>query len=237
MNAAEKYHEHARGLVDRIMATQSAAIRKAALLVADTVERDGLVYTLGSGHSLLTAAEFYYRAGGLANFDVVHDKTFGRAERLSGYAAVLLESYPISSNDLLFIVSNSGRNALPVEMAIEARKRGVTTVAITSLEHSRSVSPRAPSGQRLFEICDLVIDNCGVMGDAAVAVGNGSGMTVGPTSTLAGVFIANCVVGLAVEELLRRGVRPPLFRSANVDGADAENERLLSFLRERVRGL
>lgn len=237
MNAAEKYHENARELLDRILTTQIAAIQRAASLVADTVDRDGLVYTLGSGHSLLIAAEFYYRAGGLANFDVIHDKTFGRAERLSGYAALLLESYPISNNDLLFIASNSGRNALPVEMAIEAKKRGVTTVAITSVEHSRSVSSRAPSGQRLFEVCDLVIDNCGVKGDASVAVGSGSDMTVGPTSTLAGVFIANCVVGLAVEELVRRGIRPPLFRSANIDGADADNERLLAFLRQRVRGL
>jgi uncharacterized phosphosugar-binding protein len=237
MNAAEEYHQHSKRLLDRILTTQGAAIQKAAALVADTVVRDGIVYTLGSGHSLLIAAEFYYRAGGLANFDVVHDKTFGRAERLSGYAAVLLDSYPISSNDLLFIVSNSGRNALPVEMAIEAGKRGITTVGITSLEHSGSVSSRAPSGHRLLDVCDLVIDNCGVMGDAAVPVGNGSGMRVGPTSTLAGVFIANCVTGLAVEELLRRGVNPPLFRSANLDGADAENERLLAFLRQRVRGL
>ncbi len=238
MNAAGTYHHNVQAILDRIVATQMDAMLSAAAAVADTVEREGVIYTLGSGHSLLIAAELYYRAGGMPHFDVLHDKTFGRAERLPGYAEVLLDSYPIGSNDLLVIVSNSGRNALPIEMALEARKRGITTIAITSLAHSRAVSSRAPSGQRLYEVCDLTIDNCGTAGDATVPVGgDGGAVCVGPVSTLAGIFIGNCIVGLAAEELLRRGIRPPVFVSANLDGGDGHNRDLLAFMRRRIRGL
>lgn len=236
LNAAQRYHNHVRGILDRI-ALQSDRLSHAARLIADTIQRDGIIYSLGSGHSLLIAAEFYFRAGGLAHFDVIHDRTFGRAERLSGYAQVLLDSYPIGPSDLLVVASNSGRNPLPVEIALLARERGVTTVAITSLEHSRSVSSRAPCGARLFEACDVVIDNCGIPGDAVVDLGNGEPLRVGPTSTLTGVFIANCLVSLAAEELLRRGIRPPVFTSANVDGGDADNQRLLAMMKQRIRGL
>jgi uncharacterized phosphosugar-binding protein len=173
----------------------------------------------------------------MANFDVIHDRTFGRAERLTGYAGVLLEAYPISPSDLLIIASNSGRNPLPVEMAQGARERGIPTIGITSLAHSQSVSSRAPSGKRLFEVCDVVIDNCGVPGDAVLDLGNGTPLRVGPTSTLAGAFIANSLVSLAAAELMERGIDPPVFVSANVDGGDARNQRLLEMMKQRIRGL
>jgi uncharacterized phosphosugar-binding protein len=236
-NPARRYHDHVRQVLGRIIDSQMCALERAAGMVADTVRHDGLVYTLGSGHSLLVAAELYFRAGGLANFDVLHDKTFGRAERLPGYAKVLLDSYPVGGCDLLIIVSNSGRNCLPVELALEARKRSVPTIAITSLDHSRTVSSRAGSGARLFEVCDVVIDNCGVRGDAGVDIGDGAPLQVGPTSTLAGIFIAHCIVGLAARMLLEQGVRPPVLVSSNLDGGDDTNRSLIDFIRERIRGL
>lgn len=236
MNAAAEYLQETKLILDRIVETQAEPLRRAAIWVADTIERDGIIYTLGSGHSLLVAAELYFRAGGMSHFDVIHDRTFGRVERLSGYASVLLDSYPVSVNDLVIVVSNSGRNELPVEMALEARKRGITTIAITSMAHSRSVTARTCSGSRLFEVCDLTIDNCGKPGDAVLDV-DGNGMKVGPTSTLAGIFIANSIVALAARELLSRGRRPPVFVSSNLDDGDNANQPLLDFLRQRVRGL
>jgi len=222
----------------RIAQTQAEALATAGRWVADRVQRGNLIYTLGSGHSLLIATELYYRAGGLQNFDVMHDKTFGRAERLPGYAKALLESYPITAADLLIIVSNSGRNELPVEMALEARARGIRTIAITSLAHSMSAAPRTVSGKRLCEVADLVIDNCGVVGDASVELGTaGAAVTVCPTSTAAGIFIANSIVALATQELIDRDFDPPVFASANVDAGDQKNQALLKFLRERIRGL
>lgn len=225
-------------VIDRIADTQASVLATGAQWVADVVERDGIIYTLGSGHSLLIATELYYRAGGLANFDIVHDKTFGRLERLPGYARVLLDEYPISVNDLLVIVSNSGRNELPVEMALEARQRGIRTIGITSLAHSLAVAPRTVSGHRLSEVTDLVIDNCGAIGDASVQLDSAQGpVWVGPMSTVAGIFIANSIVALASQILIDKGFDPPVFASANVDHGDKKNEALLLFLHERVRGL
>jgi len=237
-NPVARYRKILNETFRRIADTQMAALETAGKWVADRVERGDLIYTLGSGHSLLIATELYYRAGGLQNFDVMHDKTFGRAERLPGYAKALLESYPIKAEDLLIIVSNSGRNELPVEMALEARARGTRTIAITSLAHSMAAAPRTVSGKRLCEVADLVIDNCGVVGDASLELGAGGGaVTVGPTSTAAGIFIANSIVALATQELIDRKIDPPVFASANVDAGDEKNQALLRFLLERIRGL
>lgn len=236
-NIPQQYLQQAQSLLNRIVDTQMAALERAADLVADTIQRDGLIYTLGSGHSLTIAAELYFRAGGMPYFDVIQDRTFGRAERLSGYASALLDSYPISPNDLLIIVSNSGRNALPVEMATEARQRGIFTIGITSLKHSQAVNSRAPAGLRLFEACDLVIDTCGMPGDASIEIAPGNSARVCPTSTLAGVFIANCISGMAAQRIIEKGGKPPVFLSANLDGADEHNRKLLDFMRARIRGL
>jgi uncharacterized phosphosugar-binding protein len=236
-NIAQQYHQQVQTILGRIIDTQVAVLEQAAALVADTIQRDGLIYTLGSGHSLMVAAELYFRAGGMPHFDVIHDRTFGRAERLSGYAAELLDSYPIGPNDLLIIVSNSGRNPLPVEMATEARQRRIFTVGITSLGHSNAVESRAPGGLRLFEACDLVIDTCGLPGDAAIEIAPGNPIRVCPTSTLVGIFIVNCISGMAAQKILEKGTKPPVFLSANLDGADEHNRKLLDFMRARIRGL
>jgi uncharacterized phosphosugar-binding protein len=237
MNVAERFYKKTQEILGRVVETQMPLLNRAATLVADTIQRDGIIYALASGHSSTVAAELYFRAGGLANFDVIHDKTFGRAERLPGYAKALLEGYPISSNDLLIIISNSGRNALPVEMALEAKRRGITTIGITSLAYSQAVTSRLASGSRLFEICDVVIDNCGVLGDAALGIGPDESLRMCPTSTLAGVFIANCIAAMAAEKLLERKAAVPVFVSANLDGGDEHNQKLLDFMRKRVRGL
>ena len=238
IHSASRYQRVLNEVFERIVDTQLEKLTTAGIWVAERIVSGNLIYTLGSGHSLLIATELYYRAGGIANFDVIHDKTFGRAERLPGYAKVLLESYPISADDLLILVSNSGRNELTVEMWLEARERGIRTIAITSLAHSHSAAPRTASGLRLCEVADLVIDNCGIPGDASLEISSPHGQVmVGPTSTAAGIFIANSIVSIAVQELIDRGYDPPVFASANIDVGDAKNKALLQFLRMRIRGL
>ena len=238
VSPVREFQQNLNAIFSRIADTQMDTLHTAAEWIAEVTAADELVYTLGSGHSLLVATELYYRAGGLVNFDVIHDKTFGRAERLPGYAKVLLDSYPITSRSLLILVSNSGRNELTVEMALEAKAAGIRTVAITSLAHSMAEAPRTQSGKRLCEVADLTIDNCGRLGDASVAIPvNGKAVRVAPTSTAAGIFIAGSLVSLAAQKLAERGVEPPVFASANVDDGDGKNARLLEFLRDRVRGL
>lgn len=236
-SAVRQYQDEVDRIFERIRREQVDALERAADLFADTLARDGIVYAFGSGHSQSVALEFYYRAGGLAPCDIIADPTFGRAERVAGYAAALLEPYPVCSRDLLIVVSNSGRNPLPVEMALEGRRRGAAVIGITSLAHSRAVSPRQPLGKRLFEVCDVVLDNCGVPGDAAASLPGGGALRIGATSTLAGIFIAQTLVCRVAEILTARGLPVPLLCSMNLDEGDERNASLLTSLRHRIRGL
>jgi uncharacterized phosphosugar-binding protein len=168
--------------------------------------------------------------------DIIHDKSFGRAERCEGYAKQLLDWYDPPAGSVVVIISNSGRNALPIETALECKARGIKTIAITSLAHSQSVSARHPSGKRLFEAADLVIDNCGVPGDAILDV-EGIGGKVCPTSTIAGALIVDAIMAQTMENLVKRGVAPPVFISANIDGGDEHNKKVFAKYQKFIKGL
>jgi uncharacterized phosphosugar-binding protein len=235
-SASVRYHEIARDLIDRIASTQNDKIRQAADMIADHISKGGILYLLGSGHSLATAMEAHDRAGGLAPVDVIYDPLFGRAERLEGYAECLLKKYNIPSGGVVVIISNSGRNALPIEMALHCKANGIRTIAITSLAHSKAVTSRHSSGKRLFEIADIVIDNCGVAGDAALQIDGLQGMCC-PTSGLAGMFIIESIIAQTIENLAKMGGEPPVLLSANVDAGDAHNKKLYETYFHRIRGI
>lgn len=234
--SSERFHETISDLLGRITGSQQEKIRQAAGAISDLISRGGILYLLGSGHSIAVAMEAYHRAGGLAPVDVIHDPTFGRAERLEGYAERLMKDYNIPSGGVVVIISNSGRNALPVEVALLCRERGIKTIAITSLAHSKSTSSRHSSGKRLFEIADVVIDNCGIPGDAALEIEGLPGRAI-PTSGIAGMFIIDSIIAQVIENLAKSGETPPVFISANVDGGDEHNEKLYSKYWGRIRGL
>ncbi|HVF30257.1 MAG TPA: sugar isomerase domain-containing protein, partial [Pyrinomonadaceae bacterium] len=147
-----------------------------------------------------------------------------RAERQSGIAAELAADARVGPNDAAVVISNSGRNAAPVEMALEMKNRGVPVIAITSLEQSRGSSPRHESGKRLFEIADVAIDNCVPPGDALVGIDGSNSMT-GASSTVAGSAIIHSIVISALCELAKRGVRPSVLPSANLEGTSSETLR------------
>lgn len=236
LRSSERYYEVVNDLLARIASTQQESIQLAAEAMADCVRRDQIIYFLGSGHSLAIAMEGYYRAGGLAAVDVIHDPTFGRAERIEGYAETVLKNYNIPSGAVVVIISNSGRNAVPIETALWCKERGIKTIAITSLAHSKSVSSRQSCGKRLFEIADIVIDNCGVPGDAILDIEGLPGRAC-PTSGLAGMFIVESMIAQTIENLIQSGDTPPVFVSANLDGSDEHNEKLLTKYINRVRGI
>ncbi|HEY3377898.1 MAG TPA: SIS domain-containing protein [Armatimonadota bacterium] len=236
MEAARAYQHEVLNVLAKIGATQQGAIHQAAAILADVIAAGEIVYILGSGHSLLPAAEAYHRAGGLVPVDIIYDPTFGKAERLPGYAQVLLERYPVKPHGVIVIISNSGRNPLPIEMALLARERGIRTIALTNMAHTTQETSRHPSGKRLYEIADVVIDNCGVYGDATLEIPGVPGL-VCPTSGVTGAFIIQSIIAQTIEDLHARGIDPPVLRSANVTGGDEHNKAVEARYAGRIRGL
>jgi uncharacterized phosphosugar-binding protein len=212
------------------------SIHAAGALVFRTLERGGLVHTFGTGHSHLLAEEIYSRAGGLLPVNAIQSAPLmlhedavasGDWERLPGVAAALLEYAAVDpARDTLIVISNSGRNAVPVEAAEWARARRVPIIALTSLAHSRSQSSLAPSGRKLYELADVVLDNAGEPGDSLVEVR--PGLRVAATSTIVGAFLLQSVVLSAVEQCLAAGIRPPVLTSGNVAGAREANAQLVA---------
>lgn len=222
-------------ILDTFVTTQGKMLETVASVVADHMEAGGILYAIGTGHSHMVGEEFYARAGGLACIRLIapmeltlgdHPLKSTVIERIADYAHVILTQYPIGQKDVVLISSNSGRNAMIVELALELKRRGVTTVAFTNLTHSAAVTSRHDSGKRLFEVCDYVIDNCGCEGDACMTLPGIPGK-MGATSSIVGMFMAQSLGLLLARELQSRDMEVPVFLSANVDAGDAWNEKIM----------
>ena len=237
----QNYYENVKNVLDQIFTQENEKIQQAGAMLAETLEKDGLLYVFGCGHSHMLAEELFYRAGGLVKVYPILDEALmlhnnasrsSQIERLSGYAATLLDNGIVpTERDTIFIFSNSGRNAVPVEMALEMKQRNVRTICITNLAQSSAAASRHSSGLRLFELCDIVIDNCGAVGDASMDIG---AHRCAPTSTVIGAAIFQAIVCGVVETLQERGIDPEVFCSSNVDGGDAINHRFIEQYRREI---
>lgn len=242
MKLKDIYKKNILEIIEKI-STQEEHIEKASQLIQNTLEKKGIIYITGSGHSHMIAEEIFYRAGGLvAVCPILEDslmlhKSAVRStemERIEGLADVILNDIHFKEDcDILIIISNSGRNAYPIEAALHAKKKHIKTIAISSLEHSKRVSSRHTSGKRLFEIADVILDNGGVYGDAGVTVPH-INAKMGASSTIAGVFLMHSVILGAVENLIEKGIFPDIFESANIEN---NNTKVLDILawKSRIR--
>jgi len=231
-------------ILEGIAEREAGNITCAGLCVADAIFKGGIVHAFGSGHSHLIAEEAFFRAGGLVPVNpILHPRlTFlqgaiesTHAEREQGFAAQLLRDVVISTNDVALIISNSGRNAVPVEMAIEMKSRSVLIIAITSLQHSQSSSAAHPTGKRLFELADIVIDNGAPSGDAVINLA-GVDSAMGPVSTVTGAAIVHSIMLEAAAELVKRNTGVPVFASANLPSAsDSTLIALMRPYKDRIR--
>ncbi|MFC0626980.1 SIS domain-containing protein [Kribbella deserti] len=220
--SAGTYIEVTLRIVERVVASQRLHLEAAGAMVADALGNGHRLWAFGTGHSHLLAEELYERAGGLAEVHAVLEPALmlhegarksSALERLPGLAGILLDHHPIAAGDVVVIASNSGRNAVPVEFAAGSRARGAKVIAVTSRAHSASVPSRAPGGRRLYDVADVVIDNCGVPGDAALE----GDPPYGATSTVTGALIVQAIVC----EAISRMTDPHILRSFNVDGPRA----------------
>ncbi|HUV28937.1 MAG TPA: SIS domain-containing protein [Anaerolineales bacterium] len=230
--SAEKYIGAVENLIEKIKNNQLDNIHQVAKLVSEAIINEKLVFIFGAGHSSILSIECFARAGGLANMQPMLDAglDYGSGaqrqsgfERLPGYAKCMVNDYGISAGDLVIIISNSGRNPVPVEMALEVKKLGATVVALTSLAHSNSVTSNDPSGKKLLEVADIVIDNGCPPGDAMVELPNLL-PRVGPGSTVAGAVILNAIITQAAKNVLDMGIKPPVAFSGNLPEAKEYNK-------------
>src|SRR5258707_8326271 len=223
---ADQYFSFVIDLLRQVPTESGPAIQQAAQAVADAIEHDGIFLLFGSGHSALVAKDAAYRAGGLAAALAIDDVADGDAERIEGVARTILARYELRPGSVMAIISNSGINAVPIEMAMLAKDAGLTTIGVTSLTHSRSVASRHSSGKKLYEVADIVIDTHSATGDAAIQL-PGSEMKSGATSTAIGSAILQALTVQAAALLVERGHEPPIWVSANLPGGDAHNDQLL----------
>ena len=245
MTKAQQYIHNLQELIGRVLDTQMENIQAAGAIIAETVAKQGFVYTFGTGHSHMMAEELFYRAGGLARvYPILEDalmlhngavKSTGM-ERLEGYAELILDRYPCCANDCLIIASNSGRNAVIVEMAHAARERGLNVIALTNLAHSQAQESRHTSGKKLYQIADVVLDNQGCLGDASIYFPE-INRYVGATSTSLGALLLQAAVVSAVDILVGQNNPPEVFSSSNLDEGDEINERILASYQAVVKPL
>ena len=247
MNYIMRYYEKIDALLKRLFSEQGENMQKAAEKIVETVMGgEGMIYIFGCTHAGIVAQEAFYRTGGLAVInpifppglmcDVAPSTLTSKLERIDGYGAIIADEYNIKEGDLLLIHSVSGRNAVPVDMAIRAHEIGAYVVAITSLEYSKASKSRSKSEKNLYEVADLVIDNCGEFGDATVEI-EGFEQKTSPSSTVAGAAIINAITAQAAGIFVEMGVTPPIFLSANIDGGDEKNAALMQKYKNRIKYL
>ena len=241
--SAEAYFEKTIQILKDISKSQREKIVAAADMVVGAVVEGHGIFSFGASHSFMMTEEMVYRTGGLMLVNPIYPHGMNlfvrpltatsRLERIPGLGSELLASSSAKSGDVLIITSTSGRNAVVVDMAAAAREQGISTIGITSLAYTEGVESRHPSGRKLVDLCDVVIDNGAPYGDAAIEVA-GFPQKIGPVSSVTGCAIVNALVAEVVDRLVKLGVDPPVFVSANVDGGDEYNARLMAENSDRI---
>ncbi|MCC7450313.1 MAG: SIS domain-containing protein [Anaerolineae bacterium] len=246
------YLAAATDILKQIDRTQRVPITQAAQIMADSIAADGLVHLFGAGHSALPVAEAYPKCGNIVGFHPMVELAlmnftnvigsngiaqFTFLERAEGYGRAILDSHILKPQDVMLIFSQSGINALALDMALGAHERGLQVVAVTSVSQCSQLPPRHSSGKRLTDVADIVIDNCVPFGDVTIRI-DGMDEPMGPASTLASMAIVNTLIVEVARALIKRGERPIVNPTLNapggVAGADERMQRAMNEYRRRT---
>jgi len=228
-----KYLEKIGEILTKIKTEESDHIREAAALMAESIGRGGRVYMFGSGHSVIPVMDIFPRYGSFVGFFPLYDPRLmwtnvigpGGArellwlERQEGYAKVFLQSYPLEPRDVMLVFSHGGLNAAPIEVALEAKAKGLKIVTVSSHANLKIARRSHSSGKALAEIADIAINNCVPPEEALVDVGQLERVAAG--STVAAVAVAMSLVAETAAILAEKGKIPPTFVSPNVAGVPA----------------
>jgi uncharacterized phosphosugar-binding protein len=239
---AKRYFEYGMDLLERLQASQTEPIEQAAELIAQAVADGHTLYAWGGPHSSLPVQDIFWRAGGLALVNAVFTPGLSLEtgpvyltsfyERAEGAGREFFRQIGADSGDVIILVSTSGRNAFPIEMAMSARDAGLKVIGLTSLTYSDSVISRHSSGGKMYESCDVVLDNLAVPGDA-VLDDEALPQKVGPTSGWVGCLMLQALMAEVSERLAAHDVVPPIYFALNLDGQDEYVHYLNGLRRER----
>lgn len=246
---AQQWLDNARNIMDKISDTQTDNIKKAAELMADTIAAGRWVHTFGCGHATLPIEEMYPRIGGFVGFHPMIElplsffthitgemgvRQFVFLERVEGYGQEIMKSYTFDERDTMWLFSHSGINNVNIDIALEAKAKGMKIVAAGSEAEYRDIASRHSSGKHLFDLADVVIDTCVPAQDASVALKNHKDK-VGPISTMAFVTVVWMTITTVAEILEERGEKLYIHPSHNVPGDTTAHERLQDALDEYKR--
>ena len=240
----QNYYENLKTVLDQIFTQENEKIQQAGAMLAETLEKDGLLYVFGCGHSHMLAEELFYRAGGLVpvcpifeTATMLHEGAAksSQVERMSGYAQHVISRYAIGPNDILLLSSTSGINPFCMEMAQIATQRGAKVIGISS-DAYLSQAPRNLHNAHLQDVCHICIDNAVPHGDACLQP-EGLPVKMTPISTVTGAYIINSILAEATQLALNAGVQVPVYLSGNIPGGAEFNESLIARYKPRIHCL
>ena len=239
---AKRYLEYAADLLKRLQDTQLDKIEQAAEMIAEAVAEGHTLYAWGGPHSSLPVQDIFWRAGGLALVNPLYAPGLSLEvgpiyltsfyERAEGAGREFFNQIGAEPGDAIILVSTSGRNSFPIEMAMSAKDAGLKVIGMTSRAYSDSVTSRHPSGAKMYQFCDVVLDNLTLPGDAVIE-DDRLPQKVGPTSGWVGCLTLQALMAEVAERLAERGVVPPIYFALNLDGQDEYVEYLNRLRRER----
>lgn len=243
MKGYESFFDGIQAIFDKIRQTQGENIESAADLIAEAVIQDGIVHMFGTGHSNIIAEEVFARANTLAPVNQVVDLTMAGSintvrsfylERVEGAGQMIFEHIRAQPQDVVLVISNSGRNAVPIDFARAAKENGHNVIVETCKAFSLSQPSRHSSGKRLLDYADVILDNQTPMADMVVQV-EGMKPGLGSASGIAGSLLVHAVLVEAALKIKERGVDPPVFMHGNLDGGMEYNQGLLERYWWRIR--
>ena len=249
MRAWENYFVTMQEVVEKVRTTQKDNIEKAANILANTTENNGIIYGFGTGHSHLVVDDAFWRAATPANYCALLEQSATGSfeitksyniENMYGLGTQIIDYHRLTSNDCLIVISNSGNNIAPVDAAIRAKEKGIPVIAITAVEYSNFLTTKHRDGVKLKDVADVVLDNCSLIGDAAIEV-EGFPMKIGSTSTIPNVFLHNAILSEMVEILVKRGFTPDVYYNGHMAFMDEScadhNDKLVDKYFYRIRNL
>lgn len=230
-----EFYEIVKSQLEEQMTEEKENIEEAAKICAETIKKDRLIHVFGCGHSQMFAMEVFYRAGGLVPVNALlipHLSVFPKAklstfqERVEGFSQEYLELQNTSPDDVMIIVSISGRNAAVIDMAKAAKEKGMTVIALVSKQFSGKVTSRHSSGKKLTDLADVIIDIKCVEGDACLSM-EGLPVKFTGTSTILGMTVMNSILARCIEICVEAGYSPPIYVSSNLDEGDEKNKKYI----------